>query len=46
MIYKLNLVSKYNNEKLYKNIIKNQNEKIYFSKFISITVKFTNYTYM
>ena len=40
-----NLVSKYNNEKLYKNIIKNQNEKNILSKFISIarTKKNTNY---
>ena len=39
-----NLVSKYNNEKLYKNIIKNQNEKNIFSKFISIaSKKITNY---
>ena len=39
-----NLVSKYNNEKLYKNIIKNQNEKNILSKFISIaSKKNTNY---
>lgn len=34
-----NLVSKYNNEKLYEDIIKNQNEKNILSKFISIASK-------
>ncbi len=39
-----NLASKYNNDKLYKDIIKNQNEKNILSKFISITSKkATNY---
>ena len=34
-----NLISKYNNEKLYDNIIENQNKKSKFSKFISIITK-------
>ena len=39
-----NLVSKYNNDKLYEDIIKNQSEKNIFSKFISIaSKKNTNY---